>query len=887
MADSKANIDILINTANSAKNVRELRGALKELVSAQESVDKSSPDFEKLISGINETEGRIGDLNDSFRTFAGSGMERLTTSTFLLKDGFNSLDLEKVKIGFEGLKQLPKTLSTELTKLTGIVKKLDFKSLGTSMKGLADTGVGSLTKSIVQLGKAILTNPILLLAGVITGLIAIVIKFYDKITPLRLAVEAFGSAIDVVVQSLKDFADWIGITNFAASDAADKQIENAKKTEDALVRRYEHEIAMAEAAGEEIYAIEKKKLDAVKKSNLDQVIALQRKINLEGDANNEKKKLLEEALLAADDAYKKGLVLDTKYNKKLSDEAKKNAKEKNDNYKKELDERQKLREEFEQTLDELAIKAINNEFDREISANLLSYQNDLEKFRKKYKVNEEGLAKTSELQLRWDAYELQRTSNYQKDDLAIRQKWQTKSVAAQKQYIDTMIQLNELLIREPGKEGYLDITKTAEFLEKQFKLSQEGLDKTKALLDDEAKERKKAYEGNAFMVATIDAEINAKKEIAAKEVGAKIREVTKAYNDTLQRDELAALEIRLVNAKKGSTDELNAKIAILAKKTDMELANTELTESEKALIVARYQKELNDLLVEEENKTNLRLMSLTEAYLSERGQKNLDAIKQMASATTQILGDVAALMAQNSAQELAEFDRVQQGKIDTLRAANAQMEQDYSDNQAIQLAKFTGTEEEKRAFEIQIAQDKVRRENEAKQAEYDIALEKYEFDLSMKKKAFEQNKKMQLASAIISGALAVVNGLATQPFLPAGVIAAASAAITAGINVAKIKSTQFQDSGSPPQKPVMANPAAAGLSAAMGSSTGTSNTNVGSNNNNNGNNNFSAPSFYRLGQGGFVPNVGGDKRVYVLESDITKIQKGVQRVETRATTTLP
>jgi hypothetical protein len=48
-----------------------------------------------------------------------------------------------------------------------------------------------------------------------------------------------------------------------------------------------------------------------------------------------------------------------------------------------------------------------------------------------------------------------------------------------------------------------------------------------------------------------------------------------------------------------------------------------------------------------------------------------------------------------------------------------------------------------------------------------------------------------------------------------------------------------------------------------------------------------APQFYKLGQGGAGGDGGGmGQRVYVLESDITRVQRGVSLVETRATTRL-
>ena len=141
-------------------------------------------------------------------------------------------------------------------------------------KGLATSGVGELTKSIVQLGRAILTNPILLLAAVIIGLVALVIKFADKIKPVRIAMELVGQAIDFVIQKLKDFSDWLGITDFEGEEKANNTLANAEKEQTAIERRYDQEIAMASAAGEDTVELEKKKEKAVRESIQKQIDSL-------------------------------------------------------------------------------------------------------------------------------------------------------------------------------------------------------------------------------------------------------------------------------------------------------------------------------------------------------------------------------------------------------------------------------------------------------------------------------------------------------------------------------------------------------------------------------------------------------------------------------------
>ena len=96
-------LDLVIKSADSAKTVKELKASIKDLKNELNGVAAGSEQFKKLSKSINDTEGKLGDLNDSFNTLTGSGVERLSNSTNLLKEGFANFDLEKIKIGFKGL----------------------------------------------------------------------------------------------------------------------------------------------------------------------------------------------------------------------------------------------------------------------------------------------------------------------------------------------------------------------------------------------------------------------------------------------------------------------------------------------------------------------------------------------------------------------------------------------------------------------------------------------------------------------------------------------------------------------------------------------------------------------------------------------------------------
>lgn len=102
MAD-KTSIEIKIEAAAAANSVKDLRTSLKGLKDELNNVAAGSAEFKKISNAINETEGKLGDLNDSFNTLTGSGIERTNKSVGLLKEGFFSFDFDKIKLGFKGL----------------------------------------------------------------------------------------------------------------------------------------------------------------------------------------------------------------------------------------------------------------------------------------------------------------------------------------------------------------------------------------------------------------------------------------------------------------------------------------------------------------------------------------------------------------------------------------------------------------------------------------------------------------------------------------------------------------------------------------------------------------------------------------------------------------
>jgi hypothetical protein len=103
-------INTKIETADSSKGLSELRKSLKELISLQQEVGKDSASFDKLRDAINKTEGKISDLNTSFQTLRGNGVDRLNNSISLLKEGFLNADPGKLSIAMDGLSSAMKAI---------------------------------------------------------------------------------------------------------------------------------------------------------------------------------------------------------------------------------------------------------------------------------------------------------------------------------------------------------------------------------------------------------------------------------------------------------------------------------------------------------------------------------------------------------------------------------------------------------------------------------------------------------------------------------------------------------------------------------------------------------------------------------------------------------
>ena len=189
-------------------STQSLKAQLREMQANLATLDVNSEEFEKLSRAAGKLKDQINDASEAVRANAGNAFESLSNNSAVLRQRLFDLD-------FEGAGQSVKALATS-------AKNLTFKE--------ATAGIKGLTSGLVDLGKAILTNPILLLGGAIVAVVA----NFEKLTQVGGAVGNFFSGISTLIDDVKnglmDFTDALGLTDFKAQELADNQ---KKRNEDA------------------------------------------------------------------------------------------------------------------------------------------------------------------------------------------------------------------------------------------------------------------------------------------------------------------------------------------------------------------------------------------------------------------------------------------------------------------------------------------------------------------------------------------------------------------------------------------------------------------------------------------------------------------------------
>jgi len=235
-------IDLTLNGVGSLKSqLKSLKAAIAEASDPEQ--------MDALAKKAGEVSDRIKDANDAVNVFAsGSKFEQISSSFGGIKDSIMSLD-------FDEASQKAKTFQ----KVMGGIGKAD---ISTALKGLGKT-VMTLGSTFMKLGAQILMNPIFLITAVIVAIVAAIGIFLNKIGVLDKVLATLMYPINLLIQGFKDLTDWLGLTQYAAEENAEKMVEANKKIQESSKERdavtsqmYSNQIALLKAQGKDTYKTE-------------------------------------------------------------------------------------------------------------------------------------------------------------------------------------------------------------------------------------------------------------------------------------------------------------------------------------------------------------------------------------------------------------------------------------------------------------------------------------------------------------------------------------------------------------------------------------------------------------------------------------------------------
>lgn len=317
MAEEVVTLEVKIQAAESANTIKDLTKSLKVLRDEIAKVPQGSEDFKKLAKAINEAEGKVGDITDSFSTLTGSGIERTEKSLGLLREGFTKLDTGKIGLGF-------KALAGAMSAIPVFLLIEGFNYLRENFEKLSQ-GSGILARTLRGVG--------------------------EVIEWLKGGLDILGSAVEIAFGFFQNGIDGIGeaaerIRKEKVAEKLGKELKEAvdSSTESLKLQNaeYDRQIAVAKASGKNAVELEQAKQQAIIDTNkalVEQTIAY---VRAGGVLDEERRKTLTEQLEAIKNAKTQQRVIEETFEKEQKDKADKAREERLKKLKEEEEERKKI-----------------------------------------------------------------------------------------------------------------------------------------------------------------------------------------------------------------------------------------------------------------------------------------------------------------------------------------------------------------------------------------------------------------------------------------------------------------------------------------------------------------------------------------------------------------
>lgn len=826
----KQMVDFALATDQTSATVGELERNIEILTEELKGVDRGSQEFEilrqKLVDTTRELKnvelslealdtdqvageigglvGGIGDVTSAFVLLGGEGNETMEQIGQRLEAGIGIAigfkgAIEGIQSGIKLWRQFGQQIKNNnaLLKITALAQ-----GALNAVTGIFATITGAGTTALKLFRIALISTGI----GALVVGVGLLIANFDKLLGL----------FTPIIDGLKAIGDWLGITNFATEEKLElinKEVEALKKQEAQLRKNLELETRYAEnrianleidktlaKSAEDQIAIEdkllKEKLDnlerereAFRSTQRDQLAELEAKVKrfkvLRDDEaddlfvnqefiNQQNAKIRDQEKINADfrkqiaeDNFQALAEIDTKERALRVASQKEKDKILADDKKREADERKRRNDAFRSRQKEL----LDNE--RQIEDLRLALLDDgLAKeellIQTRYRRQREDALANTKLtadQRKALIIELQNTEDAEIKKL--REKNDEEIKALEEQFFqDSLVleedrrarqltlefQANEERIRKLAQDDET-LTKLLSANREKFLKDLDAIESEYAKLDDQRRQElkdKTIADANELAILEVQAEINKLDELELiGEEGLKLQ------------DRLGELQIKQIE------DQTDAELRAL--KAQFEEQKKLYEEQGKDLSELTEQYATERALIEKQGAEAIaEIDRQTGATREEQAEAVKEALVDLAFETAQLIADTSFEIAQENA------DREAEARVGAIESAFNQETELL--NAKVEQGLITQREADRKAKELE------RKKNKDLQAEA--------------KKKFEEDKRRQTAQAIVNGALAFTNAVATtQPAVPLGLIAGAGVLIATGAQIAKIQSTQFAKGG--------------------------------------------------------------------------------------------
>lgn len=491
--------------------VKNFRQQIKELTNELQTTQlpKTSAEYQALKTRLEQLKDAQKDFNEEIGANAGPAFESAGNNLRNLQSRLGSLDFGGAADSINGLAKN--------------IKGLNFSS--------ATEGSGAFTKSVLNLGKALLTNPIFLIGSVIALIVTNFDKLANVIPGVGTAFEVIGSVIGAVKDAITGFTDAIGLTAVAAADAVDSAIGNLEGNQKKLENARRLAVANAQKTGEDVEKVNKEFRDKAIAENdklVNDVNALEKKgVQLTKEQLEARQKATEaNTEILIKEAEREG----AEVSKTREEAANKAAADAEKAAEKARQAAERRREQIKQNESEVTAAIIEAQEAR-FQAGLSEEDRELRQLELKYNSLQEKAGKNTELLTQLEEAEFLARQ-------AVRDKYSAQEIAAQEATDAANL---ERIKAEAVKENELRIQKENDLfnLEQSIELNKLSINeqkKQKAIEDLVAE-----YDAKFLLAAenaTLEAELIREQEEKLRAINQEYRDAEKAADEKSQQDRI-------------------------------------------------------------------------------------------------------------------------------------------------------------------------------------------------------------------------------------------------------------------------------------------------------------------------------------------------------------